>query len=443
MRKHIFCKNYNSWLGKGQVIAMNEKLKINKERTWVYSPTPNIVIKTTINAVIEKDKLQTAINKAIEANEILSCCIGFDSNQETYYKPQSNSKYSINEYKTEWQKVAFDQAKEPFRPEKGNLIRFFYSYKDNNTELLLIAHHLMGDGTSYAYLIQDIMQVLIGKDLVKKPIELYSMADLSKKSKLTFIMRIMMKGFNRNFKKSGKAFTPDEYYNMAKKYHENTDIHIETESFSREEYLHMKEMSKNNNVTLNTTIVTALLQAADEKSDIGHAVSIRKPGYEGMGNFATGISTQNQYDRNKGFFENAHMVQDDIYNKLNNEKKKYFLLQFMGGITGSLQDAIYFAACDGYENKTARQFATMFGYMGNPKGISVTNLTKLPIADTYGDLKLLDFTFVPPLVLNSQRIIGIATLGDKMTITMSMKKDDKMQKNLTFFEKAIEILRNI
>lgn len=421
---------------------MNDKLRINKERIWVYSPTPNIAIKTTIKAIIPKEDLQKAINKAVDGNEILSCCIMFDSNYEAYYKRQSNSRYYLREYVEQWQEVVANQTKELFHPEEGNLIRFFYSYKEDNTELLFIAHHLMGDGTSYAFLMQDIMCALTGKDVQTKPMELFQMEDLPKKSKLTFLMRIMMKGLNKNFSKTGKVFTPDEYYNMAKRYHEKEDIHIVTETFTKDEYEHMKDMSKKNNLKLNTVIVTALLQAAKEKSDIGHSVSIRKLGYEAMGNFATGISTKNKYDFKKGFLENAHMVQDALYKKLHNEKKKYFLLQFMGGITGSLQDAIYFAACDGYENKTAKQLAYMFGYLGNPKGISVTNLTKLPIQTTYGDLRLLDFTFVPPLVLNSQRIIGIATIDETMTITMSIREDDKKQRNIVFFETAMKILKD-
>ncbi|WP_455714342.1 condensation domain-containing protein [Anaerosporobacter sp.] len=177
---------------------MNNKLKINKERTWVYSPTPNVVIKTTVNAVIPEEKLQVAINKAVEVNEILRCSVVFDSNQETYYQVQPDTIYPINEYCDEWEKVALGQAKEPFRPDRGNLIRFFYSYKEGNTELLLIAHHLMGDGTSYAYLIQDIMRILNGKILKNKPIQLFQMEDLPKKSKLTLPMRIMMNGLNKN-----------------------------------------------------------------------------------------------------------------------------------------------------------------------------------------------------------------------------------------------------
>ncbi|WP_167957919.1 condensation domain-containing protein [Anaerosporobacter faecicola] len=419
---------------------MSNQLKINKERTWVYSPTPKIIIKTRINKRINVEELKKAIDKAIQVNELLRCRITFDSKQDTYYQVQKHMDFPLEEYTTDWQEVVKKDEKEPFRPEKGSLLRFYYSLGEECTELLLIAHHLMGDGTSYAYLIKDILLALTGKELTQKPVCLYSMEDLPKKSKLALPMRIMMKFLNRSFAKTGKHFTTDEYYTMAKKYMEKTDTRIVVKTFTKEQFQQMKQYGKANGITVNTLIVTALLQAAKEKSDIGHAVSIRKKGYEGMGNFATGVSTQNQYDPSKTFLGNAMDFQKSMYEKLNDEKKKYFLLQFMGGITGSLQDAIYFAACDGYENKTAKQFANMFGYMGTPKGISVTNLTKLAIPHTYGDLELEEFTFVPPLVLNSKRIIGIATLGETMTITLHIKKDASEEENVAFFQEAMHTL---
>lgn len=419
---------------------MNKKLKIDKERLWVYSPTPNVVVKTTVNSIITEEKLQVAINKAVDANEILSCCVVFDSNQETYYQIQADTIYPINEYFDEWEKVVLAQAKEPFRPDKGNLIRFFYSYKEGNTELLLIAHHLMGDGTSYAYLIQDIMRILNGQMLVNKPMQLFQMEDLPKKSKLPFLMRIVLKVVNNKFDETGKTFTSEDYYNMAKRYHKDKDIYIITKTFTKEEYLHIKDMAKECDVTLNTMIVTALLQATKVKSEIGQAVSIRKPGNEGMGNFVTGVSVISEYNLCKSFKDNAKIVQNEIYKKLHNEKKKYLLLQFMGGIKGSLLDAIYFARYDGYENKTVKQLSSMFGRMWNTNGISVTNLTKLPIANTFGDFKLLDFIFVPPLVSNLNKIMGIATIGDTMTISMSIREDENKQNNLRFFETAMETL---
>ena len=54
---------------------------------------------------------------------------------------------------------------------------------------------------------------------------------------------------------------------------------------------------------------------------MGQAVSIREGGYEGMGNYATGSSTDYEYDEKKNFWENAHVVQYLIQNKLNLENE--------------------------------------------------------------------------------------------------------------------------
>lgn len=84
----------------------------------------------------------------------------------------------------------------------------------------------------------------------------------------------------------------------------------------------------------------------------------------------------------------------------------------------------------------------MFGYKGNPKGISITNLTKLPIEVKYGDFEIEDFTFVPPLVLNAKRIIGIATTGKKMVFSLHLNNDEEAEEYRKFFYKGMEYLKN-
>lgn len=176
---------------------------------------------------------------------------------------------------------------------------------------------------------------------------------------------------------------------------------------------------------------------------MGMAANIREKGFNGMGNYATGISIKYHYNEKLDFTENARQVQDLIYGKLNDASKKYFLLQFMRNIEPTLIDAIYFNVCDDYHNKTASAFGSMFGYNGNPKGISITNLTKLPIAADYGEYEIKDFAFVPPLVLNAKRIIGIASIGRKMVLSLHLRNDADAEEHCSFFYKGMEYLKNL
>ena len=198
-----------------------------------------------------------------------------------------------------------------------------------------------------------------------------------------------------------------------------------------------------NKMTINTMVTTALIRASGELCDVGMAASIREKGFTGMGNYATGISIKYKYNEKNSFAQNARVVQKMIYDKLNDTSKRYFLLQFMRSIEPTLIDAIYFNACSDYNNKTAETFSKMFGYSGNPKGISITNLTRLPIEANYGEYEIIDFVFVPPLVLNAKRIIGIATIGKKMVLSLHLNNDSKAEEHRKFFSKGMEYLKNL
>ena len=190
-------------------------------------------------------------------------------------------------------------------------------------------------------------------------------------------------------------------------------------------------------------ITTALIRASGELSDVGMAASFRRDGNTGMGGFATGVSIKYHYNEKKDFVWNGTKVQKLIYDKLNNPAKKFFLLQFMSNIEPTLIDAIYFEACGDYSNKTAKTFSKMFGYSGNPKGISITNLTKLPIEIKYNEYELTDFVFVPPLVLNAKRIIGAAAFSRRIMLSLHVNNDDEVNLNRELLLNAIEFLKKL
>lgn len=442
------------------------KYEINKERLWIFSPVNHVVIKADISIENKNQKtsseiisesidinaLKEAIECAVNSNEVLKSKIVLEDDGKAYFIDMDRANYSVTESRKDWQTIMKEQEKIPFDIQNGEYLRFYIIRNENTNEadttLLLIAHHLAGDGTSYAYLLQDIIRALNGEKIVIKPAELFDMSSLPKESRLGFIMRLMLNGMNKKWKKTGKQFTFDELEKMNSEYWSVHSSYVTACVFAGSTYDTLVTSAKSNHVSVNTVITTAFIKAAYEcgetnTQDVGHAVSIRKKGYTGMGNFATGISVKYLYDDSKSFFGNAKCIQKLIYEKINDDKKKYFLLQFMGNITGTLCDAIYFAAVAGYGNRTALNFSKMFGYDGNPKGISITNLTKLPIEKSYGDYEITDFVFVPPLVLNAKRIIGIASLGNRMEISFCVEDDGNRESNVRFFANAMNILESL
>lgn len=188
---------------------------------------------------------------------------------------------------------------------------------------------------------------------------------------------------------------------------------------------------------------TAFIKAADERSDVGMAASIRPEQFTGMGNYATGISIRFLYNHNKDFWKNAQAVHQLIYRKLNNPDKKFFLLKFMDSLEPTLIDSAYFSAFGEYQNKTSKIIQNMFGYNQNPKSISVTNLGKLPISAVYGDYHISDFIFLPPLVPNAKRLFGVVTLEDQMYITIHLEKNASLAEEKNFFDQSMAYLHQL
>jgi len=416
---------------------------ITKERTHLFSPSINIGVLVHILGDVETDALRQAIGTAVRHNGILLTKIVVTDSGDAYYAPIDDVNCSVTVENAPWQDIIDREEKIRFKLEDGEFIRFFIMPQEHSTGLLLYGHHLLGDGTSLAFLVQDIMRALDGETLTYKPLQLFSMEDLPRESRLPGLSRMLANHENRIWQKTGKAFSFTDFDRLFTSYWTTHKTVVRTARINGERYTALIHYSQEQGITINSIILTALIMSAGEPSDVGMAASIRKPGYEGMGNFATGISIQYAYRNSKTFAENAKAVQRLVQKKLENPKKKYFLLQFMGSLTPTLIDAAFFSAYDGYENRTARQFQKLFGYDGNPKGISVTNLTRLPIRQEYGCFRIDDFIFVPPLVTNAKRIIGVATLGDSMVLSLHVEDDAHTERQAQFFAKAVSFMENL
>lgn len=420
-----------------------EQIKIDKERTWIYSPVNNIVIKVDVKGILMEEQLKEAIRDTVNHYEMLHQKITVDMDGNAYYQKSEIFEPVIKSMECDWKEIAREQEKCPFAIDQGELIRFFYGRTKTGMVILIIAHHIAGDGLSFTYFVQDIMRFLSGEKVEYKKLEFFNMDNLPKKARLRFPITWLIKYMNKKWLRTGRKFDFNDYYNMYDKYWNNRETLIYTYYLEDEIYDSIYRYSKENKLTINTIITTALIRASGELCDVGMAVNIRETGHTGMGNYATGISVKYQYNEKNSFAQNAKIVQKMIYNKLNDTSKRYFLLQFMRSIEPTLIDAIYFNACSDYHNKTAETFSTMFGYNGNPKGISITNLTKLPIEKKYGDFEIKDFIFVPPLVLNAKRIIGISTIGKKMVLSLHLNNDREADEHSKFFYKGMEYLKSL
>lgn len=149
--------------------TMNE---IVTERPNLFEPNVYITVCAEIAGKVCPDKLSAAVKQAFEANEAMSKIVlehGF-----AYYEKMSvsNCKIEINNENKNWMELVNQNEKIPFAIDKGELIKAFIIPSEDKTQIIIMAHHLVGDGKSIIYFVKDIMNALSDIPLTYKPLTL-------------------------------------------------------------------------------------------------------------------------------------------------------------------------------------------------------------------------------------------------------------------------------
>ncbi|WP_320130799.1 condensation domain-containing protein [uncultured Sphaerochaeta sp.] len=413
------------------------------ERTHLFSPSINVAVMIDIKGRVDFIALEMAIAKAVSANEILHSRIQLDAEGRAFYCPMSKGRYSFCVSEESWETVVVQQSKISFDLESGELIRFFALPGKETIRLVIIAHHLAGDGLSIVFLVEDIMKSLAGKTLEEKPICLLSPSSLENVRFASPLIRFMLNVLNRKWEQTGKVFSFSDYRRMFNHYWVDRQLKVLCHTIQAEVLGKLVKYSKEWHLTLNSILATICFKAEGKAMALGMAASVRPEGYRGMGNYASGITIKYCYHYKKSFHENALAVQKQIQAKTGDKGKLYFLLRFLQALSPTLVDAAYFAAYDGYSNKTASRMQAMFGYKGKPRQVGLSNLMRIPIEEKYGPYHLSSFCFVPPLVPNNSKILGIATLGTKLELSLAVGEGEALAPGKAFFDRVIQELTEI
>lgn len=389
---------------------MNMK-EILTERVNLFEPNVYIVMCVEITGNICPHRLTAAIREAYGANEAAMSKIVLDHGSARYEKlPVSGCGITISA--KPWTELVLENEKKPFALDQGELIRTFIIQNHTDTQMMIMAHHLAGDGKSVIYLIKDIMNAYAGVPLTLKPLNLLTEASFP--APLPLSAKLYVRYCKRKWKNC--CFTWQDYYTLHHRYWENAYSDIELKTLSAAETAQIIEKSRQIGCSVNSYLVTEFLQKYREKCEVGIPVSIREHGDESMSNLTSGISIKYQYNVKKTFAENALQVHNKINKTL--EEKKLFVLQFLAGLPMTLIDAVLLQTHGCFTSPLAEQTAEIMRYIGkNKRGLGITNLTKLEIPAVYGNCQIKNIIFVPPAVSYSRNVIGISTINGQMTIS--------------------------
>ena len=139
----------------------------------MFEPNVYVTVCVEIAGQVCPHKLSAAVKQAFKANEATMSKIVLKHGLAYYKKmPVSGCKIEIEYKNKNWIELVYQNEKIPFAIDKGVLVRVFIMPLADKTQIIIMAHHLAGDGKSIIYFVKDIMNALSDIPLTYKPLTL-------------------------------------------------------------------------------------------------------------------------------------------------------------------------------------------------------------------------------------------------------------------------------
>jgi NRPS condensation-like uncharacterized protein len=349
----------------------------------------------------------------------------------------------------QWITIAEKDVRRVFNYETGPMIRFTLLRNDDKTILMLTYHHCLGDGLSLFYMLSDLFSFVaepkkeIGE--ISDP-KLCSDQVVPFKSTGNLVLKAGIRYYNHRWKNNGTIFSLQDYKRLIEIQMDTFGCHIRlaTTQLLNDEIEALNAKCKQNKVTINTALTTAMI-AADSKPKkryrIVVPVNIRdrytvKAG-KTFGLFNRGSNIDYDYNKKVDFWENARKVQIIINKKIaDKELNKNSTEQIMRFMSPSLVDSIFFSIYSNFDNPVSKSLIRISNFSHNVGVPIITNLGRIDIPTSYGDLKIdsiCAYYFMP----NFEKIISIVTINNKLTISLTYNEQMLSSNDATQFLKKL------
>lgn len=393
-----------------------KRLKLMMERYFLFEPNVHMNVVFTVEGDVSAEKLKEAVNKAYTQNQTTMSKAVFDDKGDLYLEEMAQSGCHVYIDSRDWQEIRREQEKIPFRINEGEFLRTFIIPGGQNTAVYLMIHHMTCDGSGLFLLIEDIMNNLAGNEVAYKPTVVLTKRQTIHKGDLTFKERLFLKLLNRKWRKVKQIFTWEDYYKIHETYWKNKSSYVDMTVVEGEELKALRQECKDLNVTVNSYLMAKFLKDYPEYKNLGMPISLRN-GERSVSNLVASLTVNFDYDQSKTFQENAVVLDQMVRPRLKDQRTRFHTPQFLAIMEPTLVDAALMHHILGYESELAKVMGGLVGYYGKRyTELGLTNMRVVDIPSQYGDYRIGSITGAPPSISTAEKVMGVFTFNDRMTI---------------------------
>ena len=415
-------------------------------RMHIRMPNANVVMYGVFETIVSKDDLEKTVLFLSDKHKLLNCHIETDKENKVWFVIDKKLLPEINTLKSKnINEIIKNELKHRFDFEKGPLIRFTL-LNQTETTLIINCHHAICDGMSLIYLFKDITKILSGKNIkIEKKMPVFLEPENIPQRLGNPISRLFISLINKKWRKEPISFSNQLHQEMHTKFWKEYKLQIIPFKFSKEETANIVSQCKQNNVSVNTGLVTAFLYAEKQlfgQKDYSNKVIVtdnlrthlkNQPG-ESMGFFISTLKPNLEYSEKKTFWENAQIFHKKIKRLL---EKDLFKNQLIGLFTPKFLDVMMLNLFGQREDKRVKKLLKKAGMNKLNFTFTIANLGLIEIADNSEKLKIKTL-FGPMAVSNAmEKYIGVLTINNELHFSICFNENIVNQESILKIKKLI------
>jgi hypothetical protein len=409
-------------------------------------PNANVVLYGVFDTTVSKDALEKAVLFLSDKHKLLNCHIETDKENKVWFVIDKKLSPEVNTPKSKnINEIIKNELKHRFDFGKGPLIRFTL-LNQTETTLMINCHHAICDGLSLMYLFKDITNILSGKNVQVEPKMPVFLEPQNIPQRLgNPISRLFISLINKKWRKETISFSNQLHQEMHNNFWKEYKLQIIPFKFSKEETANIVSQCKQNNVSVNTGLVTAFLYAEKqlfEQKDYSGKIIVtdnlrthlkNQPG-ESMGFFISTLRPNLEYSEKKRFWENAQIFHKKIKRLF---EKELFKNQLIGLLSPKFLDVMMLNYYGQRDDMLAKKLLKTAGMYKLNSTFTIANLGILEMADNLEKLKVKTL-FGPMAISNAmEKYIGVLTINNELHFSICFNENIINQESILKMKKII------
>lgn len=146
-----------------------------------------------------------------------------------------------------------------------------------------------------------------------------------------------------------------------------------------------------------------------------------------MGDYSSELVIGRKYDDARDVDANAAALREELDLLCADPGTLNYNAKYLHALAPTLIDAAYFAAYDEYGDPIARRLSQMRGLSGRARRVELHSPSCALLNSDFDGYRVDDCTLIPPLSPGARRSVGVARLGNRVTLTLRASGSENQQ----------------